>query len=200
VISSREWFKRKRNRLKRIERDKRIGYFDEKIDELVNHINRLPDYSTTSSCSGRIIFYDSDAPWGFDHGDVLAKTHDLVAEEYLRQILQKEAKRILWASAQGPIVHVACRDISSANWLNKMARRVGFKHGGVISLEEEVVVELRAVDRVDIPLKRGDIVIVNDLKIVAEILNSVLIKGWNIMSRFCDILAKIDEYEYLREK
>jgi len=200
VISSKEWFKRKRNRLKRIERDKKIGYFDEKIDELINHINRLPDYSTTSSCSGRIIFYDSEAPWGFDHGDVVAKTHDLIAEDYLEQILQKEVKNILWASAQGPIIHVACRDISSASWLNKIARKVGFKHGGVISLEEEIVIELRAVDRVDIPLKCRSKILINDLKVVSEILNSVLIRGWNIVNKLCDILAKIDEYEYLREK
>jgi len=195
-----EWLRRKKERLKRIERDKSIGYFDEKIDELVNLINAVPDLSTTSSCSGRIIFYESEGPWGFGHGEIIAKFHDIITEELLENVLKKPVKKILWASAQGPIIHVACRDIYSASWLNKLARRVGFKHGGIISVEDEVVLELRAVDRVDIPLKYREALLVNDLSVIADILNSVLKRGWEKIEKLSSLLSNIDEYEFLREK
>lgn len=51
-----EFEKQKHRSLSQVDLSKK-GSIDEQIVDLVRHINSLPDYFTTSSCSGRICVF-----------------------------------------------------------------------------------------------------------------------------------------------
>lgn len=147
----------KKTFLKKKDKSKK-GKVDENISELVDLINKHPNYYTTSSCSGRIVLIErkshkkSETNWLF-------VSHDAVDFIDLWKILDNVPKNPVWFRFEPMILHVACRDIESAEKLVKVARPIGFRRTGIHGVSKKVLVEIGGTDYIDTILGwRGDLV------------------------------------------
>ncbi|MEK6899827.1 MAG: hypothetical protein AABX05_01760 [Nanoarchaeota archaeon] len=106
----------KKTFLAKLDKSKK-GSIDEKIVPLLNRINQTNDYYSTSSCSGRVYLWKgtgkkSETQW-------LRVSHDLISENFF----EIKETGVIWLRLEGMILHVACRDIGSANRMIDMARK-----------------------------------------------------------------------------
>lgn len=153
------------------------GKIDDDIKELCDFINSLENYCTLSSCSGRIsVLYDTDQKtenvWAF-------KTHHLLDENDVRKIIEdaEKTKEILWIRLEPFILHIAAKDIDSALKFMKIAQVSGIKHSGIISVSYvKVVIEMQSVERANMILSDHGKIIINDIGLVKDKLNSLLLK------------------------
>jgi len=129
------------------------GTVDPDIVPLLSVLNGLDGYYTTSSCSGRIQLAATRLPGEKFAMLVVAKWHRRVALEEVKEVLERCHHEDLWISAQGPILHVACRDLGAALRLLEIAHRVGLKHSGVLWVGKRVVAEIVGPDKVEVPLR-----------------------------------------------
>ncbi len=90
----------------------RKGKVDEPIKSLINSINKLNNYFTTSSCSGRTLIMINnekrhEVKWLFVN-------HEKTTFEQIEKIIKDNSKQtedIIWFKFEGFIIHVACKDI-----------------------------------------------------------------------------------------
>lgn len=142
--------KQKKHAVNKLNVSIRVGDADKGIIKLLEMVNSLEDYYTTSSCAGRIqLFQDlgskiksnSIACW---HRKV---KYSEVAGEF------KPVRGLLYFKCEPPILHVAARDIEAARKLLITARESGFKHSGIQSVKpERVMVELASTETIDTPI------------------------------------------------
>lgn len=126
---------------------------DSGIKDVVDFINSLEDYYTTSSCSGRIVLIErpesgkkQDSRWAF-------VSHEPVVSDALAG---KICGRNLWFKQEGAILHACCRTPESAEKLLNVFRDAGFKRAGAISLSGRIIVELISTEIIEAPLTGAD--------------------------------------------
>jgi tRNA wybutosine-synthesizing protein 3 len=166
-----------------------IGELDSKIKSLCEKINSLPNYYTTSSCSGRIVILvdkDKKCPGVFE-----AVFHDLINFENFWKYLPKEKAGLDLKFKQEPvIIHVVCETLENAFVLMKKAQFAGFKRNGIISSGKRFVCELTSTEKFEFPLAVNGKIIVDEnfLNIVIEKSNENLKKGWMKIERLKKLL------------
>jgi len=151
--------KRKRRALERLaERGA-----DADIVAILERINRLENFFTTSSCSGRIVLLKIPHAGSKREAEFFAKWHRPVsAAEVLLALRSMQGRNAgysaasgereeIWLIEQPPIIHVACRDLRSAEEMLKVAYASGFKYSNLKSLKH-FVVEILSTERMDVPL------------------------------------------------
>lgn len=154
------------------------GSWDEEILELLDFINSLDDYYTTSSCAGRIVLIS-----GHDkkQSEWLFVSHSLV------DVSDIKIKKECWFLQESPIVHIRCRNLEATGEIIKIAHNVGLKRAGIISLEN-FTVEIRGNERMECPVS-------TDLdgryieKLVSEA-NKKLLKSREVFARFLEEMKK----------
>lgn len=167
---------RKQEVLAKIDKSSK-GSWDKHILELCQVINDNPNYYTTSSCSGRIlVMIDQEKK---AKGLFLKVSHELVEKDFLENLkLPKFAVKFKFEPA---ILHVACRDLKSAEALIKTGQKAGWKKMGAISFGKNIIVEFIGSDKIEFPLavNRKFLVDNNFLDLVLEKSNNNLKKGWD---------------------
>jgi len=149
---------RKRSFIERLRREYEQGLVDFDIADFLFKFNELArDYYTTSSCSGRIILAETrrlSLAKSSHEFKFIKKWHRPVTLRELLDVLECGEYRNVWLLVRAPIIHFAARSVDHALRLLKIAQSAGFKHSGIISVREdgEVIVEVQADDRLDIPL------------------------------------------------
>ena len=169
---------RKKDILKKIDKSSK-GNWDEKIKKLCDKINKLENYYTTSSCSGRIVvLMDKDVKQKGLFQSVYHKEIDL--NRFLRSIPKEIAKMTLKFKQESPIMHVHCKTLKDAKKLLRKAQLSGWKRSGIISSGERIILELNGTEKLEFPLmKKGKLLVDNNfLKIVLIKSNKNLKKGW----------------------
>lgn len=172
MISS--FFLHKSNFLKKADKSKK-GSIDRKIQSLVNAINKKKDYFTTSSCSGRIVLFDS-GKGKKNEGEWLFVSHDLINADAKKKPfisllkIKKENKQNCWFRFEPAIMHVNCSNLESAQKLLDLARNSGFKLSGIISAKKATV-EIRSSERIDVP---AEIINPDDLDVLVKKANEKL--------------------------
>ncbi|ALU11436.1 hypothetical protein EYM_01005 [Ignicoccus islandicus DSM 13165] len=159
--------------------DIEIGYMDRDIIDLIEKFFRLPYAFTKSSCSGRIVAIDAQYPWSRE-GRIIFKVHRPMEISELEQVLNRPITERLWINVMGPIIHAVAKDFDAAMKIIKMAREAGFKHSGILSVNEEGwVVELTTGVRANVLAKVGNEVVLDVSKLdqVLKVLNEVLLEG-----------------------
>lgn len=162
--------------VKNIEEDKkdksRKGFIDKDILELVNIINSLDNYYTTSSCAGRIMIFGApltgikkDSIWYLATHDFIDKLNieDSIFEEI------KSNKNIAYIKQESAILHVCAKDLQSAQKLVDIAKFIGFKHSGIMAINKRIMIELMGTERIDSPIYDGQ-----NLLISQEYLNFII--------------------------
>ena len=153
------------------------GGWDKKIIHLCEKINQKENYYTTSSCSGRVVVVKEQTRK--EKGIFEFVSHDEIDFEDLF-LKAKNFKGNLKFRQDAFILHVVCREIEDAKNLIEKGLLAGIKRCGVISLGENLVVELNSTERLEFPLvKKGELLVdENFLKIVFQKSNENLRKGW----------------------
>ncbi|MBN1646212.1 hypothetical protein JW868_04195 [Candidatus Woesearchaeota archaeon] len=153
--------------------DKSIkGSIDGPISNLVNYINSLKDYYTTSSCSGRIVLFKEgrskpDADWLFVSHEIVNANELISSLDGIRS-LDGIPKEVVWLRQEGLILHVRARSIDDANRLLKIVRDIGLKRSGIISMAKKgsagrIMVEITTNEKMDVPISHdGKLVVSHD--------------------------------------
>ena len=150
------------------------GFIDKEILPLIQKINKHKDYYTTSSCAGRIMIIKPskikhEAKWLF-YSHEYAKTKDI------KDSLTSIPSGILWLRMEPPIIHIACRDLDSADKLLKKANEAGFRRPSILSFKKRVIVEIMIPSKMDVPISQDKEILVDDnyLEILIEQANNKL--------------------------
>ncbi|ASJ03833.1 tRNA(Phe) 7-((3-amino-3-carboxypropyl)-4-demethylwyosine(37)-N(4))-methyltransferase Taw3 [Thermococcus barossii] len=126
---------------------------DEDIIPLLEKLNALENYFTTSSCSGRISVMEMP-----DFGDKvnsvwLGKWHREVELGEVIEAIKKHSSGQLWFMVRSPILHVGARTLEDAVRLLNLAIGLGFKYSNIKSVSHrKLLVEIRSTERMDVPL------------------------------------------------
>ncbi len=187
------WRKRREEFWRRLEEDLEIGYLDTELLDILRLFFKLEGVFSMSSCSGRITVIDGELPWVRKGSTIVFKKHSPISEEDLLPILKQPTYRRLWLVVTGPIIHLSAASLKDARRVLRLAREVGMKHSGILSMSKRgIVVELRTGIRLTQLLKVGDKLIVSksDLSEVISVANEVLMKGKEVLKRLREALSR----------
>ncbi|MEM4869201.1 MAG: hypothetical protein QW081_02245 [Desulfurococcaceae archaeon] len=189
------WRKSKEYFWKRVHEDLEIGYLDRDLLPLLILVNLDAELYTTSSCSGRIVVMDSDTPWQRDETNIVFKSHVPVESSEVEFIYRLEPHRGFWMIVTGPIIHVSALKLKRAVEILNVARRVGFKHSGImhVSPSKGVFVELVTGVYVSQLVRVGSKLLVprQELQSLVEVMNKVLVEGKSRLQKLYTELVKI---------
>ncbi|MGV8150156.1 MAG: tRNA wybutosine-synthesizing 3 family protein [Candidatus Woesearchaeota archaeon] len=160
----------------------RKGDVDAPIIPLIDYINSLNNFYTTSSCSGRIQLLTEaekkpDVKW-------LHVSHELFTNDDTEKVLKilnspnLPADRI-WLREENLILHVACRTMDDADKILKIVRDIGFRRSGVIADSNIIIVEICSTEKMDVPLSDNKRLVVDDkyVRLIINIANEKFSKG-----------------------
>ena len=165
----------------------RKGEIDKAIFTLVEYINSLKDYYTTSSCSGRIMLLTQaekkpDVKW-------LYVTHEQATVEDVLNALSSESLKshpeMVWFRQENLILHVACRTIDDANKLLKIARDIGLRRSGIIADSNNIIVEICSTEKMDVPVALHEQLIVSKdyIRTICCVANEKFLRGREKLER-----------------
>ncbi len=192
MMISKNFQKQKKDFLAKQDKSKK-GSIDKKIKALVETINSLPAYYTTSSCSGRIVLFSSDPSGRKDRFQWHFVSHDVVSYPKLKQAFEKISEKEVWFMIEPIIMHIAACDIAHAKKLLYLARDIGYKRAGIISIrEDKVVMELNSTECLQTIVKKGAFAIENEhLKLLCNEANTKLKKTWQKIEKLKKETMKI---------
>jgi tRNA wybutosine-synthesizing protein 3 len=187
---------RKKKALEKLNEAIKNKEVDEPIKNFLIKINEYKNVYTTSSCAGRIIVLVDK---GSKKDSFFAgKWHDLVKAEIVwNRIVEYSKESLVWLKQEPFILHIVCKKLKDAANIIKIARDVGFKHSGIISMKKEkIVCEINGIDRVEIPaVINGKIVISKDFFYdLIDFMNSKLLRNKYLREKFFENLFKYLDY------
>lgn len=143
--------KQKTGVLSRIDHSKK-GSVDGPIKDLVDHINSLDDFYTTSSCSGRIVLLQEPESGLKKDTEWLYVSHDLADADAVMKRLSELPQERVWLRMEPFILHIAVRNLELADELMKRLMSIGLKHSGILGVSKRIMVEISGNDHMDIPV------------------------------------------------
>jgi len=182
---------RKQNQLGKDDKSLKQGW-DSRIIGLCEKINKLPYYYTTSSCSGRVLLL-KDCKEKRD--DLFVKVwHDKIKVGEVREMLESVKEKGIFYFKQEPcILHVACKDLESAQKIHDIAKEAGWKRCGIIASNKRFVVELNATPKLEFPIIDGGRILVEGgfLEVVVKEGNKRMGLSWECIKRFEEMVGKL---------
>ena len=174
----------KKTFLTKLDKSKK-GSVDKRALEIINTINNLEDYYTTSSCSGRIYLWrgsgkKNETQW-------LKVSHDLISNEFL----QIQDQGFIWLRYEGFIIHIACKDIESANTLLQKATTI-YKKSSILTISKKIVVEIRSSKIIEMPFYKDHPLYSGDLEELKNLLNSNQKENWKKIKKLQLLLLQTD--------
>ena len=188
VVSS--LFDKEKNDSLRKKDKSRKGSIDVKIKKLVDRINSLEGFYTTSSCSGRILLLAIPRSNKKNEVQYLFCSHKKIKYWDIKKILKiiksKRIKNDVWFKVEPVILHIASENLDYAKKILNTARDIGFRRSGIISLgKNRVTMEFVSTEKIEtIVSKNGKLVIDEDyFKILIKEGNQKLGKTWKKIDR-----------------
>jgi len=129
----------------------RKGSIDNKIKKLVDKINSLDGFFTTSSCAGRILLLAIPESNKKNEVQYLFNSHNKIKFNQIKKIINKKLpKNDVWLRVDGAILHVASSNIDSAKRFLNTARDIGFRRSGIISIgKSKIIMELISTEKIE---------------------------------------------------
>jgi tRNA wybutosine-synthesizing protein 3 len=158
-----------------------IGSWDKHIERLCDKINKLENYYTLSSCSGRIVLIrDLDKK---QEGMFIFRSHEKVkSSQLMKTIKDYSGKENLMFKMEPCILHIACKTLEDAEKMLNKARFCGWKNSGIMSMvESRIVLELRSTESLALPIFFNKKLLVDDefLSVLVKESNKKLQKTWD---------------------
>lgn len=192
IIDIDKWRERKYEFWTRLWEDLEIGYLDEDLLPLLVELNLRPYIYTLSSCSGRIVAVDSIKPWAREKTNVIYKKHYPIKARELIDIIEKPFVHRIWLIVSGPILHVSLNSLKSAIDLLRLARKAGFKHSGILSINrvKGVILELLTGIKMIHLLKdpNGYQISIDDVPSLTRVANELLLDGKKVLNKLYQVL------------
>ena len=187
---------RKKKALEKLNEAIKNKKVDKPIKDFLIKINEYKNVYTTSSCAGRIVVLVDK---GSKKDSFFAgKWHDLIKAEIVwNKIVEYSKENLVWLKQEPFILHIVCKELKDAANIIKIARDVGFKHSGIISMKKEkIVCEINGIDRVEIPaVINGKIVISKDFFYdLIDFMNSKVLRNKYLREKFFENLFKYLDY------
>ena len=174
----------KKTFLAKLDKSKK-GSIDERGVPLLNTVNALENYYTTSSCSGRVYLWSgsgkkNETQW-------LKMSHDPIALDFFEL---DNPKGVVWLRFESSIFHICCKDLESANSLLLKARTY-YKKSSILTASNKIIVEIRGGDVIEMPFYiDGERVFSGDFVWLFSLINSKMNLMWNKMEKLRVGLSK----------
>ncbi|MBI2668985.1 hypothetical protein HYX14_04025 [Candidatus Woesearchaeota archaeon] len=181
------WDNEKKCFLGKMDKSKK-GSIDEKVIPLLQAINAHSDYYTTSSCSGRVYFWrgtgrKNETEW-------IKVSHNLIDEEFFA-LQEKQKSGLIWLRFEPFIIHVACRNLESANRLLDIAKKI-YKKSYILSASNKIIVEIHGSEFVEMPFYQdGDSLFSGSREWLVQFCTKKLTENWKKMELFLLLTKKI---------
>ncbi|KAG8235510.1 hypothetical protein J437_LFUL015744 [Ladona fulva] len=164
------------------------GSIDLPIQSLVEYLNNIDEYVTTSSCSGRIIVFCEDKVEGHLKKGCkwLYTSHDVVEDGILISKLDPTEGNII-LKFEPFILHVQCYNLDAAKLMLTCALESGFKNSGlVVGKHGKVVLAVRSCLSLEVPLSNEGSLLVSEeyLKYLVTIANDKLTENLKRTEKF----------------
>lgn len=171
------------------------GSIDKHVKELVDKINSMKNYYTTSSCSGRIVLMAIPKNGCKKDAEFLFRTHEKVTlEKVLEELSNVESEIVVWLRQQAAILHVGAKTIEGADKFLKIARKIGFKRSGMFEFKKRFLIELISTDSMDVPvMKKAELLVSeNYIKTLVDEGNRKLRRTWNKIGKLNKSLSTLE--------
>ncbi|MBI4739695.1 hypothetical protein HY772_09245 [Candidatus Woesearchaeota archaeon] len=168
----------KKNCLSKTDKSKK-GDIDLHIRKLCDTINALPNFYTTSSCSGRTVLISVPASGRKQDSEWMLCSHDPVSIKQVNSALSTLKQEDIWFRFEPPILHVCAKTIDNAGALLNIVYSLGFKRSGIMSVGKKNVIEMMATERIDCPVVKGGKKLIDDdyLELLVNEANKKLAAG-----------------------
>jgi tRNA(Phe) wybutosine-synthesizing methylase Tyw3 len=80
----------------------------------------------------------------------------------IREWLSKREDKFLWIKVYPFILHVGCKDLSTAEELVKVGLISGMKESGIFELRNRIMVRIEGVDKLELPIAFKDRLLVEE--------------------------------------
>jgi tRNA wybutosine-synthesizing protein 3 len=160
---------------------------DLEVLELINLINALDNYYTTSSCAGRIVILSKNSFRGKYSASFLFKKHDLVSFNEIDSVLRDLPDFVLlYLNVEPPTFHIAASSINHAIFLHQMALDSGLGYSMFKTIKKSIVIEVRGTGMLQIPIGHNNKVFIEPpyLKFVLDHGNEILKQEQNRVKLF----------------
>lgn len=128
------------------------GEVDKPIISLLNFINSLSDFYTTSSCAGRVILLHEFGKRKIDNEFIL-KEHEKIDIDKFLKINPKEMKGKIWLKQEPFIMHIVSRTLKNAKKMLSLGLESGLKHSGIFVFKlERYILELNGTQNLSVPI------------------------------------------------
>ncbi len=139
--------------LSRKDRSKK-GEIDHGIKPAIDIINRLEDFYTTSSCSGRIVLQKEPASARKKDFEWIYVSHSEPDIPEMKMMLADLPMETVWLRMEPFILHVCARDMESAERLMDVLRGAGLQHSGIMTTRKRIMLEATGNEHMDVPIAR----------------------------------------------
>jgi len=180
-------FQKEKNDFLRKKDKSKKGSIDIKIKKLVDRINSLEGFYTTSSCSGRILLLAIPRSNKKNEVQYLFCSHKKIQFKDFKKIIHsKLPKNDVWFKVEPVILHIASENLNSAKKILNTARNIGFRRSGIISLgKNRVTMEFVSTEKIETIVSKNGKLVIDDnyFKILIKEGNRKLEKTWEKIER-----------------
>jgi tRNA wybutosine-synthesizing protein 3 len=190
-MKNKEYLDAKEKALKTLEKAYCAKKVDDGISQVLEQINSLNGFYTSSSCAGRIVLLQIPTIGDKCGASFLGIWHRKIApNEFLASVSQATIG-LLWLLAQSPIIHIGAETLNHANSMVKTAISSGFKNSSVKSTGKKIIIELASTERLDAPIGRDGLLFCDEqyLQLLIEISNEIIERSQNKLVRLTKNLA-----------
>ncbi len=176
----------KKTFLTKLDKSKK-GDIDQRALPLLNAINQLPNYYTTSSCSGRVYLWTgsgkkNETQW-------LKVSHDLIDDSFFT--LSQPTPNLVWLRFEPFILHICCKDLKSANYLLNEAHLL-YKKSSLLSISKKIILEIRSSELIEMPLyDNHHLLFDQEFSYLTQLINQRMVNMWQRMDKFEEMIQKL---------
>ncbi|DAC72659.1 MAG TPA: hypothetical protein DSN98_04050 [Thermoplasmata archaeon] len=153
-MSKKEYLDAKERALNSLQKAYDAQKVDEGILQILELINKIEGFYTSSSCAGRIVLMEIPQIGDKQGASFLGIWHRIIEPEEITTAATKATTGLLWLLAQAPILHVGAETLELANNMVKIAISCGFKNTAVKSTGKKIIIEICSTERLDSPIGR----------------------------------------------
>ncbi len=195
-MKKKEFLDAKENALKSLNDACDQGKVDTGALPILDLINKIEGFYTSSSCAGRIVLLQIPQIGDKRGATFLGVWHRTIELDELRTAATKASTGFLWLLAQAPILHMGAETLQLADKMVKIAISCGFKNSAIKSIEKKIIIEICSTERLDAPIGRDGCLFCDEkqLSLLVEISNEVIERSQEKMGRLTKKLGNIADF------
>ena len=173
---------------------------DPQVGSLLERLNSIPAFRTSSSCSGRIVLLQTPEAGDKLGARFLGKWHEAVSPESILEAAEPwRGGEYMYFLCQAPNIHVITRELTEGVRLRNMAVEAGLKYSNLksISLDGKdrpttITVELLSSENLEVPLctPEKSFLYPEFIELLGLTANRLLERGHGKLKRLEDVLQR----------